>query len=560
MSVAAPTVNSSTFATNLIAEAATLVPSALKRLKCNSTATSLDPPSTPVNIVSLSAELKHHPDEQFIASLIHDLQWGCNIGYAGPRSARITPNLKSAYLHPEAVSAALVKEVSNGHTAGPFPTPPIPNLQCCPLGVVPKKDGSWRIIMDLSSPHGSSVNDFISKDDFALHHATFDQALTLVARYGTNALMAKLDIKSAFRLCPVLSEDRELLGIHWQGKFYVDLRLPFGLRSSPYLFNRLADAFEWLLKNNHRVKDLMHYLDDYFTVGPANSPVCANNVKTIIQVGSTVGIPLAPNKLEGPTTRLTFLGILIGSSCMETSLGIIERTSILVLAQQVSQKRTSVSDWETKLRLPYHPCRPHFLRRLIDLSTSARLPHHHVTMNREARRDITWWLQFLPTWNGRAIIPEPHWTKSPDLELFTDASGSLGYGIFYMGHWISVRTLATSTPGPIHSVEGALPHCHCLPTLGKTVVWKEAPLSRRQPCSGRYLGFRNIIVHLVRSIFFSAATHHYTVLVTHIAGTNNSVADSLSRVQITLFRRLAPTADVEPTPVPKSALTLWHID
>lgn len=67
-------------------------------------------------------------------------------------------------------------------------------------------------------------------------------------------------------------------------------------------------------------------------------------------------------------------------------------------------------------------------------------------------------------------------------------------------------------------------------------------------------------MHLVCSIFFSAATHHYTVLVTHIAGTNNSIADSLSRLQITLFRRLAPTADVEPTPVPKSALTLWHID
>ena len=125
--------------------------------------------------------------------------------------------------------------------------------------------------MDLSSPHGSSVNDFISKDDFALHYTTFDQALMLVARYGTNALMAKLDIKSAFRLCPVRLEDHELLGIHWQGKFYVDLRLPFGLRSSPNLFNRLADAFEWLLKHNHRVKDLMHYLDDYFTVGPAKS-------------------------------------------------------------------------------------------------------------------------------------------------------------------------------------------------------------------------------------------------------------------------------------------------
>ena len=42
------------------------------------------------------------------------------------------------------------------------------------------------------------------------------------------------DIKHAFRLCPICLEDRELLGIHWNGHFYVDLCLPFGLRSSPY--------------------------------------------------------------------------------------------------------------------------------------------------------------------------------------------------------------------------------------------------------------------------------------------------------------------------------------
>ena len=161
--------------------------------------------------------------------LLHDLQWGCNIGYTGPRSARITSNLKSSLLHPDAVSAALAKEVSNGDTAGPFPSPPIPNLQCSPLGVVPKKDSTWRIIMDLSFPHGSSINDYISKDAFTLHYATFDQAFTLVARHGMKALMAKLDIKHAYQLCPVLLEDRELISIHWQGNFCIDLSLPFGL-------------------------------------------------------------------------------------------------------------------------------------------------------------------------------------------------------------------------------------------------------------------------------------------------------------------------------------------
>ena len=132
--------------------------------------------------------------------------------------------------------------------------------------------------------------------------------------------MAKQDIKHAFRLCPVRLEDRKVLGIHWNGQFNVDLRLPFGLRSSPYLFNRLADAFQWILTHNYNIQDLMHYLDDYFTVGPPNASLCANNVRTIVHVASNVGFPLAPEKLEGPSTRLVFLGIMIDSTCMETSL------------------------------------------------------------------------------------------------------------------------------------------------------------------------------------------------------------------------------------------------
>ena len=69
----------------------------------------------------------------------------------------------------------------------------------------------------------------------------------------------------------------------------------------PYLFNRLADTFEWVLK--HRIPDLMHYLDDYFTVGSVYSPACTRNDKSIKCVSSEVGIPLAPNTLEGPATQ-----------------------------------------------------------------------------------------------------------------------------------------------------------------------------------------------------------------------------------------------------------------
>lgn len=36
----------------------------------------------------------------------------------------------------------------------------------------------------------------------------------------------------------------------WRDKSYVDLALPFGLRSAPLIFNSFADMLEWLLRNN----------------------------------------------------------------------------------------------------------------------------------------------------------------------------------------------------------------------------------------------------------------------------------------------------------------------
>ena len=63
-------------------------------------------------------------------------------------------------------------------------------------------------------------------------------------------LLAKLDIESAYWIIPVHPDDRPLLGMVWKGSLYVDTALPFGLRSSPKLFNALADGLSWILIAN----------------------------------------------------------------------------------------------------------------------------------------------------------------------------------------------------------------------------------------------------------------------------------------------------------------------
>ena len=84
-----------------------------------------------------------------------------------------------------------------------------------------------------------------------------------IMRHGRGARMMKVDINSAFRLCPVHPNDWHLLDVRWQSKFYFDKVLPFGLRSAPYLFDCLATAVEWLLRSKFHLKDVIHYLDDY---------------------------------------------------------------------------------------------------------------------------------------------------------------------------------------------------------------------------------------------------------------------------------------------------------
>ena len=135
----------------------------------------------------------------------------------------------------------------------------------------------------------------------------------MVSAYDLGALMAKFHVEAAYRNIAVHPDDRFLLGMKWRGQFYVDLALPLGLCSTPYIFNSVANMVEWILVNSHGVSDLLHYSDDFITAGPPHSNQCALNLSTALSVCKKLGLPLHPNKCVGPLTSLTVLGIELDS-------------------------------------------------------------------------------------------------------------------------------------------------------------------------------------------------------------------------------------------------------
>ena len=60
-----------------------------------------------------------------------------------------------------------------GRIIGPLDSPPLDKLKVSPVGLVPKSDGSCRLITHLSFPTGESVNDgiyLVSFLKFHIHH------------------------------------------------------------------------------------------------------------------------------------------------------------------------------------------------------------------------------------------------------------------------------------------------------------------------------------------------------------------------------------------------------
>ena len=141
-----------------------------------------------------------------------------------------------------------------------------------PFGVIPKsgQPGEWRLINDLSSPSGSSVNDCIDRGCCSNKYASLDTAAGLVRACGRGVLMAKMDFRHAYRVVPVHPADRPLLGMCWRGKAYVDMALPFELGSAPKIFSAVADILLWVIRRKG-VGDSIHYLDDFFFVGGPES-------------------------------------------------------------------------------------------------------------------------------------------------------------------------------------------------------------------------------------------------------------------------------------------------
>ena len=167
------------------------------------------------------------------------------------------------------------------------------------------------------------------------------------------------------------------------------------------------------------------------TLAGLPSQACQTSLSSMLLTFNTLGVPIAEHKTEGPSLIIEFLGIIFDSQKMEARLppDKLNRLSIELDAWHI-KKSATLQELQSLIGTLNFACKVippgrAFLQRIINLTRGVPKPHHHVKM----------WQNFLKDWNGTSLFLNPCWENSAELSLYTDASGTLGFGGIFRNQW-----------------------------------------------------------------------------------------------------------------------------
>ena len=255
-----------------------------------------------------------------------------------------------------------------------------------------------------------------------------------------------------------------------------------------------------------------------------------------------LGVPLAKDKTEGPSSNLTFLGLSLDTIQQELRL----------LPPKLCKIRASLSNWLHRssctkgelfslIGVLQHCCqatvhgRP-FLRRLIDKSCTVE-ELHFISLSLWERDDIACWIDLLHAWNGRSWFYYSTWERA----ISSDAAGAVGFAAINKQSWFASKW-------PIGFDDLNIAVKELIPIVLASYIWGGSwsrkcivfkcdnqvvvTLLLNGSCKDHHLAF------LLRELSKQAVLRSFTFYAIHIPGKYNVQADLLSRLKLQEFCRL----------------------
>ncbi len=433
-------------------------------------------------------------------------------------------------------------EVRLGRIMGPYDSPPFDKCQISPVSLREKSTpGTYRLLHNLSYPYDElSVNYNISDQYKSVKYSSINDAIQILSSLPRGSYLAKTDISDAFRLMPLQQSDYSKLGMIINGKYYFDKNLPMGASSSCNLFESFSSAIHHIFKHYANKAIMLHYLDDFLII--ANSAhECKLYLELFLSLCRDMGIPMSSKKTTLPSQTTTFLGIELDTINGCARLPIEKVTSYAidvhtVLGLRTIRKRALQSIiGKLSFAATVVPARA-FLRRLINLLSTANKPHHYITLNKESRLDLHTWYTFLHSYNGITFFRLCDYVDCNVINMCSDAS-KFAFGATFRNEWIQ----ATYPPAwsNLHiTILELYPIFVMISMFGHKL--RNANIRFYSDNMGVVYIINNqsssnsIIMGIVRPLILQLIKCNIFLRCIHIPGVHNIICDKISRFQITI--------------------------
>ena len=210
-----------------------------------------------------------------------------------------------------------------------------------------------------------------------------------------------------------------------------------------------------------------------------------------------------------------------------------------------------------------------FTRRLYAYTSSKNkskplLPHHHITITGEMKKDLSTWVTFLhhPSTFSRPFIDfEKTWCANEG-DFYMDASGKIGLGGICMEHWMGALWDENFITNCLPSIEflelyalvaGILAWIHLF--ANQRVILFCDNISVRDMVNSTSSSCHNCMT-LIHALVLKCMTVNVRVFIKYVKSVDNEFADALSRGQIEYFKSIRINHDRYPTSVPEQ---IWPI-
>ena len=540
--------------------------------------------------------------------LIDGFTQGFDLEYGGSRERQDrSNNIPFTIGNKFELWSKIMKEVKEGHYAGPFEEIPFEFYIQSPIGLVPKDGGrKTRLIFHLSydfekSSGNPSLNACIPPEKCSVKYHDLDEAVRssinwckIINTGERQIFYGKTDVQSAFRLVPLRFACWMLLvmmAIHpiiGKTYFFMDKCLPFGASISCKIFQEFSDALRHIVEGKTMIYlAITNYLDDFLFVAMTIRK-CNHLMKQFLDICSIIGVPISHEKTVWATRIIIFLGFLLNRRDFSISIPEEKRQkAINSLQAMISKRKATVKDIQSLagllnfLNRAIVPGRA-FTRRMyakyegIVKKQQKRLKaYHHVKIDREFKADCEAWLELLNSDGMAAVVRsfvdfEERGKTSTELAFFSDVSLNplLGFGAHFDRQW----TYGQWPKGFVETRKPSIEYLELYALVVAVFIWGKNLANQRFTifCDNEavvhminnYASSCPNCMVLIRLLVLKTLQYNFRVFTKYVRSQDNDIADCLSRLQFHHFAQLRKQyrlkAVAEPIPVTLDPITkVW---